>query len=148
MNIKTSIMIALTACIMLVGVAAAYDESGDAGSTWSTEQVTDVCRYSGYSYFSGLLGTNDGADWYYSYWPPSGSWLDLYLDATSYGKCVSAETYNGGKSLMQRIHQKKVNGQYVPDSVTNTHTLSSQPLHVHINGFPGDGAYTFCVYRA
>jgi len=147
MNIKTSLMIALIACVMLVGVAAA--ESPDAGATWSTENEFNMG--SGYNYIDGTLTQNpaDGADWWYSNDPGAGSSLTLYLDGPSYRKHVSAEMYNGARSLMQRVHlTHDSQGRDVDDSVINTYQLTSKPVHVHINGFPGNGAYTFTVYKA
>ncbi len=147
MNIKTSLMIALIACIMLVGVAAA--EYPDAGATWSTEKMFNMDA--GYNFIDGALTQSpaDGADWWYSNDPEASSSLTLYLDGTSYNKHVSAEMYNGGRGLMQRvrlIHDSQ--GRDVDDSVIYTNTLASKPVHVHINGFPGNGAYTFTVYKA
>lgn len=146
MNIKASLMIALIACVMLVGVAAA--ESPDAGATWSTEKSFSMST--GYNYIDGTLTQSpaDGADWWYSNSPAAGSSLTLYLDGTSYHKYVSAEMYNGGQRLMQSVHLKKVHGKDKDDSVFKTYQLTSKPVHVHINGFPGNGAYEFTVYKA
>ena len=138
MNIKASLMIALTACIMLVGVAAA--ESPDAGNTWATAKSF---TYSGqYTYVPGTLTQSpvDGKDCWVSSSYAVNDWLELYLDSTSWNKGVKAEMFDADGDLMQR--SQKNNG------VALDYTLDRSPVHVDVTGFPGDGAYTFCVYKA
>lgn len=145
---KASLMTALIACVMLVGVAAA--ESPDAGATWSTEKSFSMST--GYNYIDGTLTQSpaDGADWWYSNSPAAGSSLTLYLDSTSRNKYVKAEMFDGNSqhTLMQRVHLKLVNKVKVNDNYYYTNQLSTKPVHVHITGFPGDGDYTFTVYKA
>jgi hypothetical protein len=136
-------MIALTACIMLVGVAAA--DSPDAGQTWTTEKSFYMASGT-YNYITGTLTASpaDGADWWYSNNAIVGHTDDLYLDSTSVNKHICAELFNGNKALMQRIH-KIADNPSTYDNVYNYNVLSQSPAHVHITGFPGDGTYTFCV---
>jgi hypothetical protein len=132
---KISLMIALIACVMLVGVAAA--ESPDAGSTWSTaKSFTYTSQYTEV-YGTLTLSPADGKDCWYSNSYSAGSYLTLYLDSTSKNKGVKAEMFDADGGLMQRS-QKNNNAD--PD-----YTLNRAPVHVDITGFPGDGAYTFIV---
>ncbi|MDI9395281.1 MAG: hypothetical protein QM426_07625 [Euryarchaeota archaeon] len=128
-------MVALTACIMLVGVAAA--EYPDAGATWSTAKSF---TYAGqYTEVYGTLTLNpaDGKDCWYSNSYSAGSYLTPYLDINSKNKGVKAEIFDADGDLMQRS-QKNNNAD--PD-----YTLDRSPVHVDITGFPGDGDYTFIV---
>lgn len=146
MNIKSSLMVALAACIMLAGVAAA--ESPDAGDTWSTAKSfpcdgTDT-------FVSGTLAPDqtpeDGKDCWYSTEYSAGNRLTMYLDATSVNKHVKAEMFDGDGDLMQRIHKIQDN-PVVYDNAALDYTLDSSPVHIDITGFPGDGDYTIWLQR-
>ncbi len=136
MNIKASLMIALIACVMLVGVAAA--ESPDAGSSFSTANYVDGMG-TGYNFISGTLTEDpaDESDFYYGY-PGTGT-IYLYLDGTSLRKGAVAQMYEGSSShpLMQYVSK---NTQTVNDDYLNT-----QPVYVQVSGFPGIGDYTAIV---
>lgn len=104
MNIKSSLMVALAACIMLVGVAAA--ESPDAGATWDTAK--HFTMVSGYNNVDGELAANqnpvDGVDWWYSQNVSSSSYLELYLDGSSLSKGAVGQMYKGDHTtLMQYV---------------------------------------------
>lgn len=135
MNIKASLMVALTACIMLVGVAAA--EYPDAGSSFSTAEP--ISMSSGYNYIDGTLTENpsDGSDYWYG--NPGTGTIYLYLDGTSLEKGAVAQMYEGSSShpLMQYISK---NTHPIYDDYLNT-----QPVYVQVSGFPGIGDYTAIV---
>ncbi|MDD2615232.1 MAG: hypothetical protein PHP71_10355 [Methanosarcina sp.] len=137
MNIKSSLMVALIASIMLVGVAAA--EYPDAGDTWSTAKSFS---YSGqYTYVDGTLTASpaDGKDCWYSNSYAVNDWLELYLDSTSVNKGVKAEMFDNDGDLMQRVQKG--------NNAVLDYTLDRSPVHVDVTGFPGDGDYTFTVYK-
>lgn len=129
-------MIALIACVMFVGVAAA--ESPDAGSSFSTAQYVDGMG-TGYNFIPGTLTEDpvDGSDFYYGY--PSTGTIYVYLDGTSLGKGAVVQMYEGSSShpLMQYISK---NTRAINDDYLNT-----QPVYVQVSGFPGIGAYEAIV---
>lgn len=135
MNIKISLMIALIACVMLVGVAAA--ESPDAGSSFSTAQY--VSMSTGYNFIDGTLTASpvDGSDYWYG--SPGTGTIYVYLDGTSLGKGAVVQMYEGSSShpLMQYISK---NTRAINDDYLNT-----QPVYVQVSGFPGIGAYEAIV---
>jgi len=135
MNLKSSLMIAFTACIMLVGVAAA--ESPDAGSSFSTAKYIGMT--SGYNYIDGTLTASpaDGSDYWYG--NPGTGTVYLYLDSISLGKCAVAQMYEGSSShpLMQYVSSNQ--------RVSYDTYLNTQPVYVQVSGFPGIGAYSAVV---
>lgn len=62
MNIKISLMIALIACVMLVGVAAAQ-ENPEAGSSWNTRAIFPLIARD--NYIVGELSAGDTADYWH-----------------------------------------------------------------------------------
>lgn len=138
MNIKASLMIALTACIMLVGIAAA--ESPDAGSSFSTAKY--ISMGSGYNYIDGTLTASpaDGSDYWYG--NPGTGTVYLYIDGTSLGKGAVAQMYEGSSShpLMQYISKTQ--------RVNYDTYLDTQPVYASVSGFPGIGAYTAIVQKS
>jgi hypothetical protein len=133
MNIKASLMIALIACVMLVGVAAA--ESPDAGESWSTAKSFSVST--GYNYVSGTLPAGDDSDYWYSN-VAAGSTLNLYLDATSYNNWGTAVMYEGTHTVMRYINKERTWG-------TDTY-LNTPPVYVKTFD-AGTGPYQFCVRK-
>lgn len=135
MNIKASLMIALIACVMLVGVAAA--ESPDAGSSFSTAKY--ISMSAGYNYIDGTLTASpaDGSDYWYG--NPGTGTIYLYLDGTSLGNGAVAQMYEGSSShpLMQYISKNQ--------RVNYDTYLNTQPVYVQVSGFPGIGGYTAIV---
>jgi hypothetical protein len=145
MNMKSSLIVALIASIMFVGVAAA--ESPDAGDTWSTAKYFP-CEGTD-TFVSGTLAPNqnpqDGKDCWYSTDYNAGNKLTLYLDSSATNKHIKAEMFDADGDLMQRIHKIQDNPVKY-DNAALDYTLDRSPVHVDITGFPGDGAYTFCVH--
>ena len=62
MNIKISLMTALIACVMLVGVAAAQ-ENPEAGSSWNTRAIFPLIARD--NYIVGELSAGDTADYWH-----------------------------------------------------------------------------------
>jgi hypothetical protein len=139
MNIKASLMMALAACIMLVGVAAA--ESPDAGATWNSAHSFDMV--SGYNNVDGQLAANqnpvDGVDWWCSDDVSSGSYLELYLDGDSLDDGAVGQMYKGDHTtLMQYVSKNTQEDNY--------YILGTVPVYVKISGVPPI-PYTFVVYK-
>jgi hypothetical protein len=133
MNIKTGLMIALTACIMLVGVAAANQENPEAGASWNTQATFNV-NY-GWNYVDGMLGTGDSAD----YWRGtggSGKYLQLYIDRTALLAGTITEMCEGTHNVMQHIE----NG----NNWGSDYYLNTAPVYVRLSP-AGKGDYTFIV---
>lgn len=103
MNIKTGVMIALTACIMLVGVAAATQENPEAGSTWGTAALFYLGP--GYNNVPGYVGGADVADYWRQSNAASSVNVMLYLNQVAIDNGAMAELYEGNypHSLMQRV---------------------------------------------
>lgn len=138
MNIKSSLMLAFAACIMLVGVAAANQENPEAGSTWLTAALFDLGP--GYNSVSGSLSVGDTADYWRQTNAASSVSVMLYLDPTSISKGGVAQMYEGNSahSFMQRV-QKDNNA--CPDTY-----LNYAPVYVTMTP-AGLGDYTFTVRR-
>ncbi|MDR7666932.1 hypothetical protein RG963_14315 [Methanosarcina sp. Z-7115] len=138
MNIKASLMIALIACVMLVGVAAANQENPEAGNTWARAALFNLGP--GYNSVSGSLSSGDTAD----YWRETNAACDvevmLYLDPTSLSRGGVAQMYEGnsGHSFMQRVQQGN-------NACPDTH-LDVAPVYVTMTP-AGLGDYTFTVRR-
>lgn len=133
-------MIALIACVMLVGVAAAQ-ESPDAGPTWDTAHSFNMVN--GYNNVDGELAANqnpeDGVDWWWSNDVSSTSYLKLYLDSSSLDKGAVGQMYKGDHTTLMQYVSKNT-------QVNNYYTLGITPVYVKISGVPPI-AYTFVVYK-
>jgi len=132
-------MIALIACVMLVGVAAA--ESPDEGSSFSTAK--NIAMTTGYNFIDGTLTESpaDGADYWYGNPSGAGS-VNLYLDSPSLNRGAVGQMYEGTSShpLMQYISMNQ--------KLSYDNYLDTPPVYVRISGFPGIGAYTAIVDKS
>lgn len=137
MNIKASLMMALAACIMLVGVAAAQ-ENPEAGDTWARAALFYLGP--GYNSVSGSLGGLDVADYWRESNAASSVNVKLYLDGNSLARGAVAEMYEGNypHSFMQRVSSGNNN---CPDTY-----LNYAPVYVVMTP-QGTGDYTFTVRR-
>jgi hypothetical protein len=137
MNIKASLMVALAACIMLVGVAAAQ-ENPEAGDSWNT-QATFALGF-GNNYINGELSSADSADYWRGPSDVSGVSVKLYLNQPAYGNGGVAELCEGSSShpVMQHVQSGSNWG--------NDFYLNTAPAYVRVTP-AGLGDYTCCVKR-
>jgi hypothetical protein len=141
MSKVSTIFVALAACVVLAGVAAA--ESPDAGSTWSTAKNFNVGD--GYNYVGGQLKADpvDQIDVWKSNDGTVNDYIELYLDGTAYGHFVKAQLRDNEnpKDLMQQVY-KGGGGPQHPDT-----SLDTSVFYVNITGNRLlDEDYTFCIY--
>jgi hypothetical protein len=139
MSKVSTIFVALAACVVLAGVAAAAttSEPPDAGSTWSTAKNFDMDY--GFNYVNGHLSDDpvDQIDMWKSNDPSVGDRLDMYLDSYSYDENVVAELFDGNKDSMQRLEEN--------NNSASDYTLDAAPAYVRINGDLDDWDYTFIM---
>jgi len=138
MNIKASLIIALIACIMFVGVAAANQENPEAGDTWAKAALFSLGP--GYNSVSGSLSVGDTADYWRQSNAASSVSVMLYLDSTSKSNGGIAQMYEGNSahSFMQRVQKNN-------DVCSDTY-LNYAPVYVTMTP-AGLGDYTFTVRR-
>lgn len=137
MNIKISLMIALIACVMFVGVAAAQ-ENPEAANSWNTRATFQLNP--GDNYIDGELSAGDTADYWHGPTDVSGVTLQLFLAQPAYGNGGVAELCEGSSShpVMQHV-QSGYNRNY--DNYLNT-----APAYVRVTP-AGLGDYECCVTR-
>ena len=138
MNIKASLIIALIACVMLVGVAAANQENPEAGDTWARAALFSLGP--GYNSVSGSLSVGDTADYWRQSNAASSVSVMLYLDSTSKSNGGIAQMYEGNSahSFMQRVQKNN-------DVCSDTY-LNYAPVYATMTP-AGLGDYTFTVRR-
>lgn len=138
MNINASLIIALIACVMFVGVAAANQENPEAGATWAKAALFSLGP--GYNSVSGSLSVGDTADYWRQSNAASSVSVMLYLDSTSKSNGGIAQMYEGNSahSFMQRVQKNN-------DVCSDTY-LNYAPVYVTMTP-AGLGDYTFTVRR-
>ena len=130
-------MVALAACVVLVGVAAA--ESPDAGNTWDSSRPFDIDV--GYNWVEGSISSSDEYDYWESYDPDVGDNLDLLLNSEAYNNNVIGRIYDGDHDKIGQV-SKLFGNQNIDD------TLDTSNAFVSLRYDDINSDYAFGVYRS
>jgi hypothetical protein len=132
----SKILIALAACFVLTGVAAAY-ENPDAGDTWST--ATNFDCDSTYNYVEGgVASPSDEHDYWKSYDPDVGDSLEVWLDNVGYINYVAAYLHDSDGDEISRY------GRSIGTDVSDT-TLDTTKVYLHLQYGGENTDYTALV---